>query len=1219
MRIIAFLALLGLLQARAAFAQPLQTVFEAIQLANGATMPNLAVFTIAEDHQGFIWFGTREGLMRYDGYQLKTFYHRPEDPTSLPDDHIHHLFCDRQGTLWVITQGGLCQYKASKHQFLPAQILGRPDTILHVHNLWEDARGQLWAGNGEGLWRYLPAKQQFEPVEVCTAEHNEPLDRVGWGATAPNGVMWIIARESLYRFIPEEGRAVLVPLPERLKGKWYPGLYRVLPDSRGELWVQGWPGLVIYNPSTNTWRRIENLPHQAGQNLSRCAVEDAYGNIWTGFRFIGLSRCSPDGYNQLFRPGSSDVSGVFSNRIFSLYIDRAQNLWVGSLKGPQRCKLRQNPLLYLPSQTLPREYNYLFDCIETGDGRFWAGSAEQLLYSPQLGQPMAQVPILSNYLQNEEETLKLPPLVGYTRNKDAKVFCRDPNGGLWAGGTLGLYYAPPQEPIRPIVLGANFDRREVLAITVDPCQAGVVFLLYSHQVVRYNHLSHQIEVTIPLTPQMGTAMDMLIDQHNHLQVAMANGIAELSTESNRVSWWPYSMVQRTGNNPVLSVNALVENPAGGLWLATTKGLYQAQPDPHKQLTRLQRVFPSSDLAAKQAVHTVINDREGQTWFTTHDALWHLTAPDATPQRYAVGANPIGGFVFDASCSLLNGKLAFGGVNGIWVFDPRHLTPDTASLPLVLTAINIPQLGPLTPAPELTTHITLPPNYNAFMVEWAALGAAEPTQLRYSYCLQPHQKNWSETSSTRSAAFFNLKPGQYTLRIRADKGDGRWQTQELSLYIELLPAWWQTWWFKTLVFMALLAVVYRVWGYYIQNRALEEQRRLAEQKAAYKSQFLANMSHEIRTPMNAILGLNKLLLESAMPAKQQEYAEAINESAEQLLWIVNDILDQAKIESGKYSFVHRTFELDTIIRYLERIFTYRAAEKSLAFKVSVAPDVPNQLIGDPVRLNQILTNLLSNAIKYTAQGSISLQVSRLQSLPPLQLSFAVQDTGVGIPAEAHQRIFESFEQIEEEDNPHAAYRQGTGLGLSIVRELITQQGGTISFQSVLRQGSVFTVVLPFEVPSSESGALPLPAEPWATTSVEQLKHTAWRVLLVEDVYLNQVLATELLRKHLPLAEINIAENGQVALEKVNQRSYDLILMDVKMPVMDGYEATRLIRALPGATRTIPILGLTANAIPEQIVRCRESGMDEVVTKPLHIDELLAKISAVLTPRLPPTPE
>ena len=353
-------------------------------------------------------------------------------------------------------------------------------------------------------------------------------------------------------------------------------------------------------------------------------------------------------------------------------------------------------------------------------------------------------------------------------------------------------------------------------------------------------------------------------------------------------------------------------------------------------------------------------------------------------------------------------------------------------------------------------------------------------------------------------------------------------------------------------------------------------------------------------MNAILGMSKLLRDTPLNTKQQEYANIIRQSSENLLVIINDILDHSKIESGKYSFVHKSFELPILIRQLEQIFQHQAAEKGLQLNAHLQPDLPQIVIGDQVRLNQILINLLANAIKFTENGHIDLFVRRLQqNEQSIQLEFEVRDTGIGVAPDQQKKIFESFEQVN--DNNLVI---GTGLGLAITKNLVEQQGGQIRLQSKSGKGSSFFVQLQFGL--------------GATTDLKeeqkQIDPAAWKalhILVVEDTPFNQVLAVELLKSKIPNVRVEVADNGQIAQEVLQEKNFDLILMDVKMPVMDGYEATERIRKnADRQTAQTPIIALTANVTVDHLAKCRKVGMNAVITKPINGRELLMKIQQVL---------
>ncbi len=430
---------------------------------------------------------------------------------------------------------------------------------------------------------------------------------------------------------------------------------------------------------------------------------------------------------------------------------------------------------------------------------------------------------------------------------------------------------------------------------------------------------------------------------------------------------------------------------------------------------------------------------------------------------------------------------------------------------------------------------------------------------------------------------------------------------------------------------------------------------AVRSARAKEEFLANMSHEIRTPMNAILGFTKLLQETELTEVQTEYLEAIDISGEALLAIINDILDLSKIEAGKLHFEKRTFSLTGILRSIRQIFQVKFDEKSMPLHTSIGPGVPDSISGDPVRLNQVLINLVGNALKFTEEGEIGIEIKLVgeagreggegeaggertrKKTENVRLLFEVNDTGIGIPYDKQVDIFQSFTQASGETTRKYG---GTGLGLTICKRIIELQGGKIGLQSEPGEGSNFFFELDFDLGNVETIPAPKAGESsdsgvrsaengnsseLGVRSAEEAPSSIplidLKVLVAEDNRMNQLLVTKIL-EGMGLS-FSLTESGLEALEKLQQEHFDLVLMDIQMPVMDGYEATRQIRSLSDPKRSsIPIIAMTAHAFAEERNRCLQAGMDDCISKPFKPEELRQKLSLVAkgdwSPVPPPPP-
>jgi PAS domain S-box-containing protein len=378
---------------------------------------------------------------------------------------------------------------------------------------------------------------------------------------------------------------------------------------------------------------------------------------------------------------------------------------------------------------------------------------------------------------------------------------------------------------------------------------------------------------------------------------------------------------------------------------------------------------------------------------------------------------------------------------------------------------------------------------------------------------------------------------------------------------------------------------------------EHERQIAEEAVKAKQQFLSNMSHEIRTPMNAIIGFTNVMLKTDLSAKQKEYITAIKTSGDDLIVLINDILDLAKVNAGKMTFEKTPFKLESSISSMLQLFETKIQEKSLVLIKEYDPNIPEVLIGDPARLNQIILNLISNAVKFTTKGKITISVLLLtQDEGKASIKFAVSDTGIGIEENKIANIFENFQQATSDTT---RLYGGTGLGLAIVKQLVEPQGGTIHVESKINKGSTFSFILSFQKTVNKAESAQKITD--LNTKIKNIK-----ILVAEDMALNQLLMRTILEDF--GFECDIASNGKLAVEKLEKNSYDIILMDLQMPEMNGFEATKYIRN--SLNSKIPIIALTADVTTVDLSKCEEAGMDDYISKPVDDQLLYSKIVGLL---------
>jgi signal transduction histidine kinase/DNA-binding NarL/FixJ family response regulator len=661
------------------------------------------------------------------------------------------------------------------------------------------------------------------------------------------------------------------------------------------------------------------------------------------------------------------------------------------------------------------------------------------------------------------------------------------------------------------------------------------------------------------------------------------------------------------------VNAIWQDRRGTLWIGTENGLNQLDP-----VRGSFTSFTKGNGLPDNKITAILEDDEGYLWLGTQNGLSRFHPQTGIIRNYSE-SDGLPGNSLGMGHRTPSGEMMFASAKGLITFHPERISTNSYIPPVVLTGFSLFNRpvhpgahSPLHTSIWATNSLTLTHNQNIFTFEFAALSYLAPEKNRYRYRLEGLEPEWNEVDSRRRlATYTSLPSGTYTFRVQASNNDAVWNETGATLVLTVLPPWWATWWFSgmaglSLAGMAFLAYRTRVRSLHLaaarlevqvsertgellnQTRELQIAKDAAEAANRAKTTFLANMSHELRTPLNAILGFTNLLREEDVSEKQRGDLDVINRSGEHLLNLINDVLDVAKIEAGNQGLELVPCDLTSLVLEVMDMMRERAEAKQIALFVVQPTEFPRYVRADAPKLRQVLINLLDNAVKYTETGSVGLQLEAgpADTAGRLLITLSVEDTGIGLSREDQARIFEAFVQIGKADS-----QRGTGLGLTITRQFVELMGGTIRVESTPGEGSRFCVRLSVER-AQESELVGRAAH---SDRVIGLAHgePAYRILVIDDERHNRALLERLLQN--AGFHVRVAGDGEQGVQVFRLWRPHFIWMDLRMPVLDGIQATRHIRALAGG-QDVKIAAVTASSFAGQRSEILAAGLDDLVCKP-----------------------
>jgi signal transduction histidine kinase/ligand-binding sensor domain-containing protein/CheY-like chemotaxis protein len=1133
-----------------------------------------------------LWIGTQGGgLNRFDVQrEIFTHYrHTPGNPDSLASDTIFKVIEDRNGILWISTsESGLDKFDRKTGKFTHYRHdKNDPHSLSsdYVYCVYEDREGRLWIGTDGGVNRFDPVNNRF----IRYAHHpNKP------GSLSNNRVRTIVQ------------------------------------DSLGILWVG------TLNGGLNRWNEdTGEFYHYRTNPLNPCGLsdddvyaiyEDKFNIIWIGTEGGGVNKLDLKAKHfGHYRVNSFASTALSHNDIWAIYESRWKpgHIWIGTKGGGINLYDRKNDTFshyrYIPGNPNSLSTDSIYALCEDRAGNLWIGTD---------GFGINRMDIeTGTVIRFADDPTKPDGL----KDTDVWVIKEDRDGNIWIGTIIqGLY---------------KFD-------------------LETNRFTRF-----QNDPDNPKSLSSNDIWSIYQDSGGVIWVGTADGLNRLDEQTGTFTRFANRKddPESLNNSRILSI---YEDRAGIFWIGTLGGGLNQM---HRETGTFihyteENGLPNNSIYGILEQNPLPGNATYYLWLSSNSGLARFDPLNEEFETYNKRDGLQGNeFNAGAYCKMKNGQLYFGGINGFNVFNPGDIENNPHRPRVMITNFQLFNED-VKPGQEIngrvllehtiteTSKLELYHRENVISFEFAALHYSSPSENQYAYRMDGIENDWNEVGNRRFVTYNRLPPGKYTFRVKASNNDGKWDEDGASIKIIIAQPFWTTGWFYGLCIIAAIAVALgfhrlRVRRLKNQEKRLtllvkertgelekitdtvrsinqelkkakekaEQERQTAEIANRYKSDFLARMSHEIRTPMNSIIGFAELVLDTRLNDEQSDFLKAIKQSGEALLSIINEILDLSKIESGQFTLEAIEFDPGTVASRVRKLVAPRLREKTIKLYLRVSDDVPTRLLGDSGRFRQVLTNLTENAIKFTREGEVQLSITvDEETQDRVKLHTTVKDTGIGIPEDKKELIFEAFQQADVTDT--RSY-EGTGLGLAICRRIARLMDGDIRVESELGKGSTFHFTAwmqkaePLLTEKSDKDSAAAESAVARQALIDE-GAPAIRILMAEDNHLNRKLARFLLSR--AGYRLDTVNTGKEVVEKflASPELFDMILMDIQMPEMNGKDAARIIRQ-KGFTQ-VPIIAMTAASMKGDREKCLEAGMNDYISKPIKRD-ILYRVIKKWTPR------
>ncbi len=1210
---------------------------------------------ILKDRKGFMWFGTEDGLIRFDGIRLYVYKYNADDTTSISHSTVNAIAEDKHGNIWIGTNNGLNLYNREKDNFIHIIEIAGELNNKYISALCFDEKSLLWMGTfGDGINVYDPVKQTFKRYSYIPDDQNAiSANRITCIALDSSNNIWIGTHNGLNLYIDKiDGFRQFFADEINSNSLSSNNISSLTIDSEKNIWIGtkgGGINKLVEKNGTFLFERCQNITLSSNNVLS--LEVDRSGYLWIGTENGGLDRLNiSTGSVQSFQSEEGNNSSISGNSIWSLYSDNENRLWIGTYnKGvnvvdENFSKFKSYSKNIGNKRSLPD--NDVRGFSEDNDGKIWIATDGGGIcqFDPKTHKYER---IINNSGDQRNITNDAVQYVIFDSNETLWI-------GTWGGGVDRLNKYGEKIKNYKIESESGGGNNCVFSLYEDSeggiwvCTAGSGLFKYDQESDVFKQVSYSQQSTI--LNELAYIPVILQDHKGYFWIGTLNGIAVLKKSGNsNLTCYGFS---RESNAPSLSSNSIVvifEDSKNRLWFGTQDNGLNLFNEHDLTFTCIQKKhgLPGN------CIRGILEDDEGFLWIMTESGLCRFDYETLSFTNYTredgLNSNE---FYRRSYLKSKNGEFYLGGENGFNVFNPMEIKSNPYIPELYLTnlkinnvSVDITHENPLlTSVIGETDKIRLNYKQNSFTLEFVALNYTRPLKNQYAYMLKGFDEDWNYNGNNRSATYTNMKPGKYIFMVKGSNNDGLWNTTPKQLQITIKPPLWKTWWAYCIYILSVMFITFislRIWNERIRIKNELKLEKLAKEKEHELNemhvQYFTNISHEFKTPLSLIIGpLDNMIDSSDLQLKEQ--LSIIKRNANRLLHLTNNLMNLRKLEEGGITL---SVQYGNIVEDLNEIagyFNIRLKRKQIDFSItSDAHDVYGWY--DREILETIILNLLSNAVKYTpVKGNIGIETNCLKSeeitkhhhfFPDIDkpksryIEISISDNGLGIKSEEMPYIFDKFYQTKFGSK---LKKTGTGIGLTLTKGLIELHHGQIRVNSKPEVKTVFTFVLPIdkhyyseeeimaeptelldkEIITSEYEFIQNPEEKETETEEEKEKP---EILIIED---NDELRKYLTKELSTKFSITEAEDGKIGLDMGFSNIPDLVISDILMPQINGIS---LCKSLKSDIRTshIPIILLTAKTSLRDQIEGTEIGADAYLTKPFNIQFLLAKINQLIQSR------